>query len=185
MVIRIIIPILSSPRKIMLVVIPMVVDLITEIRAAVVMVVGAVMEEDNTPTVIEEDNMVANKEGGDKVVGKSAASGTMGDEVNTVAGHGSLVNGPITRRMDGRTIGKSLKSIMGGSLRSRDGRGMMNRIGNSQGNNGHSQEGGQINSKGISQEGGQINSKDLGHRLDGHNRRHRDQICLRRDGFPA
>merc|ERR1719474_729895 len=136
MVIRIIIPILSSPRKIMSMVIPMVVDLITEIRAAIVMVVGAVMEEDNTPTVIEEDNMDANKEGGDKVVGKSAASGTMGDEVNTVAGHGSLVNGPITRRMDGRTIGKSLKSIMGGSLRSRDGRGMMNRIGNSQGNSG-------------------------------------------------
>jgi len=201
LVIRIIIPILTSPRKIMSMVIPMVVDLITDIRAAV----GEVMEEDNTPTVIEEDNMVANKEGGDsigKVVGKSKASGAMGDEVNTVAGHVSSVNGPITRRMDGRMIGKSLKSIVGGSLRSRDGRGMMNKIGNSQGNSGHnedgssskklghnghrlSQEGGQINSKGISQEGGQINSKDLGHRLDGHNRMHRDQICLRRDGFLA
>merc|ERR1719289_99564 len=206
LVIRIIIPILTSPRKIMSMVIPMVMDLISNIRAAVVMVVVAeVMEGDNTPTVIEEDNMVANKEGGDslgKVVGKSKASGAMGDEVNTVAGHVSSVNGPITRRMDGRMIGKSLKSIVGGSLRSRDGRGMMNKIGNSQGNSGHnedgssskklghnghrlSQEGGQINSKGISQEGGQINSKDLGHRLDGHNRMHRDQICLRRDGFLA
>merc|ERR1719474_1404313 len=62
----------------------------------------------------------------------------------------------------------------------------MNRIGNSQGNSGHNEDGSSSkNSQGISQEGGQINSKDLGHRLDGNNRMHRDQICLRRDGFLA